>query len=358
MTHRKPKDIYEVWHLVAQPTWYRVGLRSRAVTYTMEEESSLSVNHSSLNEDESEDENDDVTSLLHSSRSHSSATPRTIKLNLYVLSFAMMIVFTAFASLQALQSSLNATAGRGVTCLAVLYGVMVFSSVFLAPVLVGKLRPKRTLIVGFFGHCVFTASNFYPQWWSLIPGCAFLGAVGAPLWAAHNTYLTSIAAAYAVAEGMKKDEVIQQFSGIFYAVYQTSGIIGNLVSSLIFMFGTDRHTNSSHTNESNVSVVNVPESARYSLLGVFEGFGVAGILLILFVLTSLKGLGVRQRSCMSVSQLAVSVVKLHRDVRLLLIIPISMYAGIHQAFFFGEYTKVSPMHYKNVQFEAFYFCKY
>ena len=270
--------------------------------------------------------------------------------DLLLLSFSMFFIFAAFTALQALQSSLNETGGKGVACLAVLYGVMIASCVLVAPVLVGIFRPKWTLVGCFICHCVFTASNFYPQWYTLIPACALLGAASGPLWAAHNTYLTTLAVMHARAVKDKEETVIQQFNGIFFAVFQASLVGGNVVSALVFAFAhresvTERENSSLEVCHSNVSLC-VLDSTKYTLFTVFEVSQIAGLLLVLVALKTLKKLGSdMQIHRPKIFQLAASVVKLHKDVRVLLLLPITFYSGFEQAFIVGEYTKVGVMHF-------------
>lgn len=268
---------------------------------------------------------------------------RTVKFNLVVLSLSIFFIFTAFSALQGLQSSLNATGGKGVACLAVLYGVMVVSCLLLAPVLVGILRPKWTLVLSFICHCIFTASNFYPQWYTLIPACALLGAASGPLWAAQNTYLTTAAVMQAQAGNEKEEAVIQQFNGIFFTIFQASVVGGNLASSLVFTLADERNrtvaVNSSELCDVNASLC-ILDSTKYTLFTVFEVSGIVGLLLLVIAVKTLKKLGAVKQQQRKAFELAMSVVKLHKDVKVLLLIPITFYSGLEQAFIFAEYTKV------------------
>jgi hypothetical protein len=267
------------------------------------------------------------------------------KWNIVILSVSFFLIFAAFLALQSLQSSLNATEGKGVACLAVLYSCMCVSSLFLAPVLLGILRPKWTLAICFVCHCLFTASNFYPQWYVLIPACALLGVASGPLWAAENTYMTSLAVMHAAAVREKRETIIQQFNGIFFAIFQASVVGGNLISALVFTFANDKNgtdilqesSGSCHVNSS----LCVLDSTKYTLFTVFEVLGITGLLLLVVALNTLQKLGAVKQKRKKAFELALSVVKLHKDVKLLLLLPIVFYNGLEQAFFAGEYTKVN-----------------
>ena len=265
------------------------------------------------------------------------------KRNILILSVSILFIFTAFQALQSLQSSLNATGGKGVACLAVLYGFMCISSLLLAPVLLGILRPKWTLAICFVCHCLFTASNFYPQWYSLIPACALLGAASGPLWAAESTYLTTLAVMHAAAVKEKEEAVIQQFNGIFFAIFQASVVGGNLASSLVFTFANEKNRTEMQESSESCSVntsLCVLDRTKYTLFSVFEMSGIIGLVLLIVALKTLKQLGAVKQERRKALELAASVVKFHKDVKVLLLIPIVFYTGLEQAFFAGEYTKV------------------
>lgn len=67
-----------------------------------------------------------------------------------------------------------------------------------------------------------------------------LGLGGAPLWSAKCTYLTVSGTIQAAAEGKRSSDIINQYFGIFFFIFQSSGVWGNLLSSLIF--GQDTET--------------------------------------------------------------------------------------------------------------------
>lgn len=67
-----------------------------------------------------------------------------------------------------------------------------------------------------------------------MPTSVILGLGGAPLWSAKCTYLTISGTAQAAAQGRRSSDVINQYFGIFFFIFQSSGVWGNLMSSLIF----------------------------------------------------------------------------------------------------------------------------
>lgn len=70
--------------------------------------------------------------------------------------------------------------------------------------------------------------------YTLIPTSIILGLGGSPLWSAKCTYLTIAGNMQAAREGKKGSDIINQYFGIFFFIFQSSAVWGNLMSSLIF----------------------------------------------------------------------------------------------------------------------------
>eukprot|EP00118_Oscarella_pearsei_P018561 m.190587 g.190587 ORF g.190587 m.190587 type:complete len:440 (+) comp39435_c0_seq3:26-1345(+) len=300
------------------------------------------------------DEDEEKKHMCDVDDSQKEENAKKVKKNVIILSFSFLAIFTAYFTLQNLQSSLNTQKSLGTICLASLYGALCFGSLILAPLMVGTLRPKRTLLVTFISHLAFTASNYYPRFFTLIPTCVLLGAMSGPLWAAQNTYLTTCSVRVARLTGSTKEVVIQQLTGIFFMIFQSSQILGNLISSLVFHFGGSA-ANATTVNASMVNATGrdcsycnandtlsaVPDLVRYALMGIFSGCQLVGMLLLAFGVASLKKLGIQSGvSHNSAFHLVVSVFKLHlQDYRMVLLIAISIYSGLEQEYIYGEYTK-------------------
>lgn len=69
---------------------------------------------------------------------------------------------------------------------------------------------------------------------SLMTTSAILGMGGAPLWSAKCTYLTISGNMRGQKINKKGQDLINQYFGIFFFLFQSSGVWGNLMSSLIF----------------------------------------------------------------------------------------------------------------------------
>ena len=67
----------------------------------------------------------------------------------------------------------------------------------LSPLVIRFLTAKRTLVVAFVCHLLYTASNFYPTFPTLLTSSLLLGAMAGPMWTAQGLYATATGMAYA-----------------------------------------------------------------------------------------------------------------------------------------------------------------
>ena len=141
--------------------------------------------------------------------------------NLIIVSFAFLCNFTAFQSLSNLQSSLNKVDGLGTASLSVVYAALVISCLFLPPVMIKNIGCKWSIAISFVPYVIYTAANFYAQWYTLIPAAILLGLGAAPLWSAKCTYLTETGIVYARLTGETSEAVVNRFFGVFFMIFQT-----------------------------------------------------------------------------------------------------------------------------------------
>ncbi len=82
-------------------------------------------------------------------------------------------------------------------------------------------------------YLLYIASNIVPRWTTLIPSACILGTFAGGLWSAKCTYLTELAYMFSELTGESSEVVVNRFFGYFFAMFQTSQILGNLISSLV-----------------------------------------------------------------------------------------------------------------------------
>ena len=86
--------------------------------------------------------------------------------------------------------------------------------------------------------------------YKLIPG---FGA--APLWSSKCAYLTTTAIAYAKNNNQDQDAVITRFFGIFFMIFQSAQVWGNLISSAVLQRSEKSSANSTNSSGYDVSDV-------------------------------------------------------------------------------------------------------
>ena len=81
----------------------------------------------------------------------------------------------------------------GTSSQAVLYAALTVSCMFVPSIMIEKMTVKWALVVSVFCYSTYIASQFYPEFYTLIPTAVVLGLGAAPLWAAKCTYVTQVA---------------------------------------------------------------------------------------------------------------------------------------------------------------------
>ncbi|XP_031178285.1 protein unc-93 homolog A [Sander lucioperca] len=273
--------------------------------------------------------------------------------NVLVVSLGFLSLFTAYGGLQSLQSSLNAEQGMGVASLSVIYASIIISSMFLPPLMIKNLGCKWTIVVGMACYVSYSFGNLYPGWYTLMPTSVILGLGGSPLWSAKCTYLTISGNIQASKDGKKGSDVINQYFGIFFFIFQSSAVWGNLMSSLIF--GQD--TNIAFIPEeqlltcgaadcglnisANSTTTRPAQQLVWTLVGCYIGVGVLAMLIVGVFLDNIdqeqssQFRGNREPFCHTF----LATFRLLKDWRLVTLIPLTMYSGFEQSFLSGEYTK-------------------
>lgn len=74
-------------------------------------------------------------------------------------------------------------------------------------------------------------AQFYPKFYTLIPGGLLVGFGGGPLWCAKCTYLTIISETYEKVSDVAANVIVIKFYGVFFMLFQLSQVWGNLISA-------------------------------------------------------------------------------------------------------------------------------
>ncbi|PNF29397.1 hypothetical protein B7P43_G07057 [Cryptotermes secundus] len=205
----------------------------------------------------------------------------------------------------------------------------------------------------------YIGAQMYAKFYTLIPTALLVGLGGGPLWCSQSVYIKRVAETYAERVGLPPATILARFFGIFFMLYQTSEVWGNLISSSVFSAGKSQEDNN------NINITDVLETCGYNFCPGSEATGknpnlerpanekiytVASIylacmvlasLIIIFGVTSLKRYnkeGTAIGTEVSGFRLMVVTFKLLRDPRLLLLIPLTTWMGVEQVFRGADYT--------------------
>ncbi|XP_058127484.1 UNC93-like protein isoform X2 [Anopheles ziemanni] len=287
--------------------------------------------------------------------------------NIITVSFAFMVQFTAFQGTANLQSSINAKDGLGTVSLSAIYAALVVSCIFLPTLVIRKLTVKWTLCVSMLCYAPYIASQFYPRFYTLVPAGILLGLGAAPMWASKATYLTQLGQVYAKLTDQSVEAIIVRFFGFFFLAWQTAELWGNLISSLVLSSGAHGAVSSVSSNGSephedidslsacganfcvvetsdNANLQRPPDSEIFEISAIYLSCIVAAVVIIAVFLDPLSRYGERRRGSISATeisgmQLLSATFKQLKKVNQQLLILITVFIGMEQAFIGADFTQ-------------------
>ncbi|VDN07950.1 unnamed protein product [Thelazia callipaeda] len=292
--------------------------------------------------------------LSGSEKYESEKAKRKIRVNLWIVSLTFLFLFTAFHGLQNLQSSINGHLGTD--CLAIFYVSLSVSYLFIPSFILNRLGCKRTLIASSGIFMIYMLSNFLPKYYSLIPASILAGCAGSCLWAAKCVYILESGTKYAQLNVEAQNVVIIRFFGYFFMVLHLGQVIGNIISSSILTFATGYHEPEDHVQKccgylfhSNVSYLSLqaaknlqrpPQNVYFSLCGIYFCCTIVALMVVLLFLNSLRTDEIARLKAPSFSKdIFKAIFRNLTYPKPLLLIPLTFFNGIEQAFVVGLYTK-------------------
>ncbi|ELT90968.1 hypothetical protein CAPTEDRAFT_154442 [Capitella teleta] len=269
--------------------------------------------------------------------------------NLVVLTLSFILVFTAFRSIQNLQSSLNSAGRLGMVAMACVHGTTFLTCLF-APALIDRLTSKWTIVLGLLFYLFWVAANFYPHVYTLVPTSIGVGFGQSLAWGAQVTYIQKLAVDYAHASRELTQQEMYKFNGVFLACFQTSHVWGNLVSSLMLTENStksdcgiyDRCSEEVHRVWNISSGLETADDTVLKLMGSYLVFAFTGFALILICLERIGTKADPEKPCLQPRSLQMvwrnvqQLVK-HKTYRLL--IPLLIFNGFEQGFVYADYNK-------------------
>ena len=217
--------------------------------------------------------------------------------NLFGVSISFMLIFSVFLGVAGLQSSLNEVDGLGLASLSILHAFYILSGFFTSAV-IRLFGTKYTLVICYVGMTVYTITNYYPHWYTLIPVAVFVGIIYAPLWTSLNVHVTSVAIHYASVLQENPAYLISFFTGVYTMFIKIAYIPANTVSSVVLLNGREENTSIIDSSLGNIcnntEAANLDELYLYILLSVYV---ILDIVAIVILISFVDHLGTDTRVC-------------------------------------------------------------
>ncbi|XP_018318775.1 UNC93-like protein isoform X2 [Agrilus planipennis] len=278
--------------------------------------------------------------------------------NVALISGSFMIQFTAFQGIANLQSSINAKDGLGTVSLSAIYAALVVSCIFVPTYLIKRLTVKWTLCLSLLCYLPYFVAQFHPRFYTLVPAGILVGIGAAPMWASKATYLTQVAGVYAKLTDQLVDGIIVRFFGFFFLAWQTAELWGNLISSLVL---SNPHGGGGSSSNSNVSTYELcganfcsisnnqnlerPDDEEiFEISGIYIACIVCAVVIIATFVDPLTRYGEKQRrgsgqtELTGIQLLSATAYQLKKPYQQLLI-PITIWIGMEQAFIGADFTQ-------------------
>lgn len=193
------------------------------------------------------------------------------------------------------------------------------------------------------------------------------------MWASKATYLTQLGQVYAKITDQSVEAIIVRFFGFFFLAWQTAELWGNLISSLVLSSGA--HGGGSHDANSteskldscganfcvvstsgNANLQRPPDDEIFEITAIYLSCIIAAVIIIGVFLDPLSRYGEKRRG--SVSAQSISGIELLsatanqlKKPNQQLLIPLTVFIGMEQAFIGADFTQVSNAY--NTQHRAF-----
>ncbi|XP_044732674.1 UNC93-like protein [Chrysoperla carnea] len=284
--------------------------------------------------------------------------------NIAAVSAAFMVQFTAFQGTANLQSSINSNEGLGTVSLSAIYAALVVSCIFVPTFVIKRLTVKWTLCLSMLCYAPYIGAQYYPKFYTLVPAGVLLGIGAAPMWASKATYLTQCGGVYAKITDQPVDAIIVRFFGFFFLAWQTAELWGNLISSLVLSSGA--HGGGGHGmnvskavtddalkycganfcvmgNHGNDNLERPPDGEIYEIMTIYLICVGVAVIMVACLVDPLSRYGEKQRrndsSELSGIQLLSATAYQLKKPNQQLLIPITVWIGMEQAFIGADFTQ-------------------
>lgn len=273
--------------------------------------------------------------------------------NLLGVSVSYWIIFGAYLAVIGLQSSLNEE--LGLASLSLLYGIFFFSGFYTSAV-VSLLGTKITLLICYTIMLLYTVSNYYPSWYTLIAGSIIYGLGNGPLWTSLNVHVTTVARHYSNSTNDTAAYLISFFIGIFTMFVKLGFIPANVASSIILLLrssstsddrGDGNYSSLNDTVCTDTEASEVSDESLYIILSVDIFFGLLAIIILVMFVDHL-GTKTRLHSFGKMFSLYfkepfIATLKMFIEWKMLMILPMMAFDGFAISFTLGAFSRVKSI---------------
>ncbi|PSN43975.1 UNC93-like protein [Blattella germanica] len=262
--------------------------------------------------------------------------------NIAAVSLAFMVQFTAFQGTANLQSSINASEGLGTVSLSAIYAALVLSCIFVPTFLIKRLTVKWTLCLSMLCYAPYIGAQFFPRFYTLVPAGVLLGLGAAPMWASKATYLTQVGGVYAKLTDQAVDAIVKYF---FLMLMLSSGE-GGTSNGTVLTEEALRTCGSNFCmigNGANENLERPPDSEIYEISSIYLCCVIIATGMVALFVDPLSRYGEKQRRADSselsgIQLLSATAYQLKKPNQQLLI-PITVWIGMEQAFIGADFTQ-------------------
>ena len=257
--------------------------------------------------------------------------------------------FGSFLGILSLQSSINSAQGLGLTSNATSYALLIITT-FFAPAFVKLIGSKYALLSGYILFLVYTLSNYYPSWYTLIPGAALSGVAQGPVWVSMYTHAVLVARKYAIALKEKPENAVALFTGAVASSAKVAQVSGSLISSLVLINMNKLNISEVNNSSDETCTGTATESFEqgllfYILISAYVGVVLFGIFVTIIFMdhlgTDSPFLSPTKMCKLYVGKPFVIVLKTLVDWKMVLLGPLIILDGVMLGYTFGAFPKVS-----------------
>jgi len=214
------------------------------------------------------------------------------------------------------------------------------------------------MLIGALSYVTFVAANIHYNMIALYSSSALMGVGASVLWTAQGVFTTNCAVLHERAEGLEPGSTLGVLNGIFFAIFQSNQLLGNLLAAALFkaevatstifvvmtcicacgaltLIGLNDPPIADAEDGGGGAVEPATTSTHMSHAALDDSTLNSGS-------TERESQRRRGRCCSCVGPLSVfsrtfSALKLLGDVRMLVLLPLMVYSGLSQTFIFGSF---------------------